>query len=677
VHADSTITAARAFIAIAYHGDSPVVSSWRLSEHIRIPGVPSLVARAGTGLVFTDRARTTWVDLATWPPRLVERDESTLDAALAPSGTWLAYVRRNDRWSLRWYASIDAAEPMRDEPEPVPLRDFAPLLASLPDIDRSIELAHEMRIESLHFHGERALVVPRHVGLGDRHFPYLEDGATWRELVDLPPFDKTNPRDRCPTACLRLGDGNDVVVWNGHVPFSAHRLELAWYHAHAPLPFGDRALLACDARRVVELSADALVAHLPGVAATSIQRGASGTFVVETSSVPIWWSPGEDWACELVPDIIGRRSDVVGVAPDGGLVVYDRREHALAHVTAGELAALPRRRASDAPIVPVRAPIAILDELGAASRARIAGVGDQIATCDEHTLRFHLGDRAAGVDRFLEPLVAVAHNGRGVAAIDARGTLHERTVRSARTTVALAGHPRALVAGPGSAWLAVVSQGAWLVDVDAIARGEPPISIALPGALAAAVDPAGTVLLVAEGARLATWRAGSLVELPTTIEQLVACAPLGAGRFACAGERHLFAFDVESAELELFELSHTDDAVAYATVRAPYVAASPSGRFVAWTATRTSIHVAAVHGTRLELVLDIFYADEYSQPLDTPLVLRGLAFTDETTLAVALDAGRGNLIDIAAQTARKLDPQLGDVASRWILFVGNKPLVAE
>jgi hypothetical protein len=653
-----------------------------LSERVRIPGVPSLVARAGTGLVFTDRGRTTWVDLATWPPRLIERDESTLDAALAPSGTWLAYVRRNERWSLRWYATIDATEPLRDEPEPVPMRDFAPLLESMPDVDRGIELAHEMRLESVHLHGERALVVPRHVGLGDRRFPYIEDGAGWRELAELPPFAKTNPRDRCPTACVRLGDGRDVVVWNGQMfvggaPFSPHRLELAWYHEHAPLPFGEHALLACDARRIVELSGDKLAAHLPGVAASSIQPGPGNTFVVETSSVPIWWSPGEDWACELAPEIIGRRSDVVGVAPDGGLVVYDRRDHSLAHVTAGELAALGRRRASEAPIVPVPAPIAILDDLGAASRARIAGLGDQIVTCDDHKLRFHVGDRAAGVERFLERIVAVAHDGRRIAAIDARGMLHERTGAGARMTVSIPGLPRTLVVGPDSTWLVVVADGARLVDVAAIARGQRPVSIALPGALAAAVDPAGTVLLLAEGARLAIWRDNKLVELPPTIEQLVACAPLGTGRCACAGERHLFAFDVESAELELFELSHTDDAVAYATVRAPYVAATRSGRLVAWTATPTAIHVAAVHGTKLAPVLNIFYADEYSQPLDTPLAIRSLAFTDDSTLAVALDAGRGNLIDVAAQTARKLDPQLGDSASRWILFVGGNALIAE
>jgi len=647
-----------------------------VGERVRIPGIPSLIARAGNGLVFTDRGRSTWVDLATWPPRIIERDESTLDAACSPSGRWLAYVRHNDLWSLRWYASIDAALPEHDEPEPVPARDFAALLTDLDDVSLHIELAHAMRLESVHCHGERALVVPRHVGLGERRHPYLQRDQRWTEELELPAFGKTTARDRCATACVRLGDGSDLLIWDGHVvrddaAFSRHRLALAWYHDCAPVAFGDDALLACDAQRVVELAADRVVAHLPDVVATSIQPGPGDTFVVETGSVPIWWSPRDDWACELAPAVLGRRCDVVGRSPDGGLVVYDRRDHELAHVPASDLAVLPRRRASERPIVAVPAPIALLDERGAASRARIAGVGEQLATVSDHELRFHVADRAASFERWAEPIVAVAHDGRHVAAIDTRGMLRVRGAGNP-LSIRVAGTPRALIAGPDGAWLAICAEATWLVDFSAIASGRQPEPIALPGVLCAACDPAGTVLLVAERARLATWTAGRLVELPPTIEQLVACAPLGAGRFACAGERHLFAFDAATAELELFELG-----LSYATLRAPYVTASPSGRLLAWTATRTSIHVAAVHGTRLERELDIFYADEYSQPLDTRLALRGLAFLDENTLAVALDEGRGNLIDLGAKTARKLDPQLGDAASRWILFVDGVPLIAE
>src|SRR5262249_26279867 len=159
-----------------------------------------------------------------------------------------------------------------------------------------------------------ALVVAR-----DRPQPYLEAPHGWTELVGLPAFEGD---DRCAAACVRLGDGRDALIWDGHVlageaKLSPHRLALAWYHDHAPVAFGLAGLLACDGGSIVELPADRVVAHLPGVAATGVRRGPGETFVVETHSVPIWWSPGEDWACELAPEVLGRRSDVVGVAPDG------------------------------------------------------------------------------------------------------------------------------------------------------------------------------------------------------------------------------------------------------------------------------------------------------------------------------------------------------------------------
>jgi hypothetical protein len=651
-----------------------------LFERVRIPGVPSLIAHAGNGLVFTDRARSTYVDLATWPPRLIDRDEYTLHAARSASGAWLAHVRRNDLWTLRWYASIDAAAPLREEPEPVPPRDFVSLLAGLDDVSLRIERAHTHRLESVHVLGDHALVVPRHVGLGTLHHPFIEREHGWVEARELPAFAKTTPRDRCPTACVRLADGSDVLVWDGHAYcagalWSSHRLKLAWHNDYAPVAFGARALLACDDGKLVDIAGDRVTPHLPGVAATSVQPGPNGAFVIETNSVPILWSPDDDSACELVPELLGKRGRVVGVGVDGGLVAYDGREYELVHVTAGALAKLPRRRASEPRVAAIKPPLVPIDERGAASsRARIAGVGEQLVTCSDHALRLHVAERAAGIERWTSPIVAVAHDGRHVAAIDARGTL--RILRGADAggpiSVRVAGVPRSLVAGPDATWLAVVAQGAWLVDERKLARGARPEPITLSGAVTAAVDRDGTVLFVAERSRIATWRAGKLVELPATIEQLVACAPLGNGRFLCAGDRHLFAFDVATAELELLQRGE-----AYATVGAPHVATSPSGELVAWAATPTSIEVGRLRGAAIELIESIFYADEYSQPLDTRLAVHGVAFLTDTTLAIALDEGRGNLIDLAARKARKLDPQLGDGASRWILFVGEQILVAE
>ena len=63
-----------------------------------------------------------------------------------------------------------------------------------------------------------------------------------------------------------------------------------------------------------------------------------------------------------------------------------------------------------------------------------------------------------------------------VGAIDTRGTV--RILRGADAggpiSVRVAGVPRALVAGPDSTWLAIVAQGAWIVDEQKLARGARP-----------------------------------------------------------------------------------------------------------------------------------------------------------------------------------------------------------
>jgi hypothetical protein len=291
-----------------------------------------------------------------------------------------------------------------------------------------------------------------------------------------------------------------------------------------------------------------------------------------------------------------------------------------------------------------------------------------------------MGSRAVGITHWASRIVAVAHDGRYVAALDARGTLCVLggTSIGGDLTVRVAGMPRSLAVGPDGMWLVVVAHGAWLVDPRAIAkRGKGLEPIAMSGALVAAVDPTGTVLLVGERRQLATWTAGVLTELPPSIEQIVACAPLGAGRFVCAGERHLFTLDVGTYELELLRRSNHKDEPDHFTTRTALLAASPDGSIIAWGATPTSIHIAKLSDGAFQIFDNVYFADEYTQPLDTPLALEGLAFTSPTTLAVALDHGRGNLLDLATRTARRLDGQVGDDASRWIFYFGGKQLIAE
>lgn len=646
----------------------------------------NLIARAHGEIGLTTHAGSIWVDAKVWPPQIVRRPEQTLAAARGPTGAWLAYVRSPGRpWRLRWYDALATNVPAREAPEPAEIRDIArlgDLIDALADA-RAGELADATKLESVHLLGDRAVVVPRHVGLGEHRHPFIAGaaGERWREATELPPFAKTaaHHRDRCTCACLRLHDGSDVLVWDGHV-FAldgdalvrrfAHRLALRWFDDHAPLPFGAAGLVACDRGQLVELGADGVVAHLPGVIARGVRRGPGETLVIATRSVPLLWSPDEDWVCELPPELLGRRGEVVGALPGGDLVAYDARGVDLTRIPASELAALPRRRASGAVVIARPPGQPALDDVGAAARTQIAGAGEHVVVCSGGALRFHLGERAIGSEQWAEPIVAVAHDGRHPVALDASGTLRvRRAEREGGDLVChVAGVPRALVAGPDATWLVVVAHGAWRVDFRALARrGAAPEPIRFLGAFTAAVDPAGTVLLLGERGRVATCRAdgGDVLELPTPIEPLVACAALGAGRFACAGERHLFELDLADGELALLPLGGEP-----AATRTPYLAVAPGGALIAWAPTPTTISIAAVApGAVIERAL---FPPEYSQPLDTPLTVRGLAFTDARTLAVALDGGRGVLLDLAERTARRLEPQIGDDASRWIFHFAGK-----
>jgi hypothetical protein len=299
-----------------------------VSDPVELPiRVPSVIARFGDALVLTSE-RGLFVGMSTWPPQLVELDERALYVARTPTGRWLVYGRIGSTWRLRWYDKLGRA-PASEQPEPVPERDFSPFAAHLDDTMRRIELAHEQRIESVHACGEQALVVPRHVGLEERRHPYVERDGAWHELTSLPPFTKTTEdlSARCCTAGVRTGDGTDLLLWDGRLfdghtfaPRFEHKLDLSWYRSYEPVPSRD-GVYACDGRELVELSSRGRCALLPGVQSSEVHRGPGDTLLVDSSRGLLWYSPAEDWVVEIPDELIGRRNKVVGVAPDGGLVV--------------------------------------------------------------------------------------------------------------------------------------------------------------------------------------------------------------------------------------------------------------------------------------------------------------------------------------------------------------------
>src|SRR5262249_31711871 len=108
------------------------------------------------------------------------------------------------------------------------------------------------------FVGERAVLVPRHVGLGERCFPWIERDGAWVEDRSVPPFTKSaeKSRDRCVARGVRLGDGSDVLLWNGwclepHREGFArtfeHRLDVPWWTTWEPAPVGPDGFFYLDA----------------------------------------------------------------------------------------------------------------------------------------------------------------------------------------------------------------------------------------------------------------------------------------------------------------------------------------------------------------------------------------------------------------------------------------------
>jgi hypothetical protein len=311
----------------------------------------------------------------------------------------------------------------------------------------------------------------------------------------------------------------------------------------------------------------------------------------------------------------------------------------------------------------------MLDDVGAASRPQIAGFGDDLALCNGSEVRLHLGDEASGIERLDGNVVAVAHDGERFAALTRSDAVTSIVIVQHERQMALPEVPRTLACGPDG-WLVLTATNAYELRPDLSGRIA---DIPFAGGLAAATDPAGTVLLVGEDNRLATWANGELVDIPPPVEQIVACAALGVNRFLCGGQRHLFVLDVSTRELEIL---HTGgDAPMFADSQTPHLAAAPNGRSIAWCGMLRHVRIARLYGNRFEREDNVGYPRDFSEP-DEPLEVRGLAFLDDNRLAIALPHGRGNIVDLATKTAVKLDPHAGDRYSRWLFIFGGRSLIA-
>jgi hypothetical protein len=627
-----------------------------------------LVAESGGELVFSNADASAFVDAKRWPPRVVvHRGQHVRYAARSDSGWWIVYTPRDPAtWVLRTFPKISAEAHTSEEPEPVPARDLTPFYADLDEARRNAELANRARIEGLDVCYELVVVVPRHVGLGEQRRPYVRRGRNWAEDMSLPPLDKPLA-DVCTTHPTRSGErdeGTWVMLWNDHlyVPLATF-VEL--YPAtvssggYAPVSAPNEGVFALQDTRLVEVHIDSVREHLPGMKIVRFVRGPGTTLVVETEAGSLLYDHVANEVAELGA-LVGD-SQIVGVTKAGALILFDPRAGDLRRLMPRQLAKLPRRRADAAPEASPEAPVAVLDALGAASRPTIAAAGDLVVIVTEDAVRFWNLDIPLAKTEV--PAIAVGLRGRQAAVLDARGLLHE--MRADTTTVSLfrsrpvLDHPRSLAPAHADHWIVIGKDSVMVV-------GTEQVRIDVAGAIAAAADPDGAIVIVAEGRRLALFERGELFDIPESAEQLVSIAPLGGRRFICAGERNLFVLDLAQRELEaLYEQNAT-----------PFIAVSPNGKLVAF-ATSSSVTVASITGTTLAEIESAHYPETYTEPADEPMFVCGLAFLDDERVGVALTKGRGNVLDVVRKTTKKFDPHPGDTRTRWLFTFATKILVAE
>jgi hypothetical protein len=108
-------------------------------------------------------------------------------------------------------------------------------------------------------------------------------------------------------------------------------------------------------------------------------------------------------------------------------------------------------------------------------------------------------------------------------------------------------------------------------------------------------------------------------------------------------------------------------------IRSQLLAASPSGKYLAWCLHPNVVAIGEVIGTTVKPIDAARYTERYQSP-DGPLSITGLAFLDDDHLAIALDAGRGDIVDLATKSTSRFDPHAGDAASSWLLMYGGKLL---
>ncbi|HJL19590.1 MAG TPA: hypothetical protein RMH99_28260 [Sandaracinaceae bacterium LLY-WYZ-13_1] len=614
------------------------------------------------------------VDLNDWPLRIRPRRSPSCphQAARAPSGRWLVFGTNTveGAWRLEHYAGDEAPAPTRVEAVPYPRPDLGRLPEDFDDFERRQAHRDGPPITELRMLGERALIAPRLLGIDDRR-PLMEDGqGGWREVTDLPLPERAGRLFDVTSGTL--GDGAHVLIWDGAVfeldgdrfvrSFEG-RLGMSSFQGYEPVPFGDDGFFLVSDGRIVELRRGARpITHLEDTHVREIGPGPEGTLVVQGSDDTWIYDPRERSLRTLPPAWLGRRGRPLTFT-DAGLIVdqAERGVRTLWPIPAEDLLALPEEnveRVAGGP-PPRTAADALLDGRSA-SRAGVAvdEPGRRIALADGARVRVFRGEHPDRTHALDAPVVAVACRAGRFGALDRDGRLWLEDDGAFSAAGPIAREPRALVAVKGG-WLVLARDGVFSFD------GGEPRRLAFEGALAAAEDEAGAVLLTGEARSAALLDAdGALERVAPPPDTVHALCGVGAGAWLALDPAGVLRYERGGAGWERLQpLERPGDHLARWPGRARVAVQLGDGQ--------VTVHDLPALDVALRRVT---YPGGFQNDGAGEIAITGLAAHGDD-LVVGLPRGNANLLS-ADGCARRLDPFPDQPRDSWIFIYGGQILIA-
>ncbi len=632
---------------------------------------PRLLAASGDDLVVIDRESASTLVLAAtrWPPRRVPLKVSTVLATRSADGDWRLLVNEVKKgrrlWTLRRLAAgqrrVERGEDIAFGGGFFGIESSETGAASDADTLCPVETMTDLG-------GDTVLLYRPRDGVARRPLWHPDAGGIERSLpamsADVTPLLRT----------VRLGDGADVLLWDGRAhervggsferTFDAH-LDVATDRPWQPVASGPDGFFYLSARgELIAVRRGRLPPqiHLPGLSLDSLGPGPGGSLVVRTRRHVLLYRPLDGSLLALDPGLCGEHVSAVHWATVGLVILRETTPPVLDLYPAALVAKIPPRPAGD-----------VIDELEGRtvvsagptgeSCPRVAAHGRHIAMVSGRQLRGFLED-APLWRQTTSPveLVGVVTHPDGFAVLDARGVLrvHRASDGAVVRETPVTGSPRTLAASTDGRVAVLSAAGVFVVEPARTAR------VPVEGATAAAFDADGSLLVAgsAGSLRLLSWSGTSLHErdLPSL--------PGPAGALAAQSGGAWLA--LVGGELRRLDPGASDWTVVPGETDVQRLVGSPDG--AGHALQKRSTMVTVTHPGSSLASTSIAYPDTYSAPTQEALAVDGMAFVGPDDLVVALRGGRGNLCQ--ARGTLKLDPFAGERSAHWVFVRDGDILVA-